>query len=356
MEIKKLNIDVIRTNGNTQPRDQVNDEIVNEYADLMTDGAKFTAVIVFFDGAAYWLADGFHRFFAAKKAGINAIDAEIHQGTLQDARWYAVGSNISHGLRRNNNDKHRAVKMALEIHPEMSNRVIAEYCGVSPAFVDKLRPLLPTVGSSNNADKLKPVEKICADGKTRHYSPPPIVPPKTQTTSMPPIPFPVAKNNTLPTMPPIVKTDTNILKEGFDNPPEIKFFLPPATPPTIPEPQKPIIKDYIGREVPRHLIERWNRKDEIQSLLSQLSSVSSAIRKAQENNDELFKNMNFSCLIELDNAYTHLKALKPYAVCGMCQGEGCITCKDLGLLGKFAWNTFVPEEIRNTIIAEVAKG
>lgn len=332
MEIKKLNIDVIRIDGGTQVREQLNNAIVAEYADAIKDGAQFPPVTVFFDGSNYWLADGFHRYFATKQSEIKEITADIRNGTQPEAKWFGIGANTKHGLQRTVADKHLAVNMALEIHPEMSDRAIAQYCGVSSPFVGAKRKSTVNVYSCDNSDKFKTSGTVGLDGKTRHYPPPPIVPPKAQNMQMPPIPFPVAKNNALPTMPPT------------------------ATPPTIPEPQKPVIKDYIGREVPRHLVERWNRKDEIQSLLSQLSAVRSAIRKAQENNDDLFKGLNFACLIELDNTYTHLKALKPYAVCGMCQGEGCKTCKDYGILGEFAWNTFVPEEIRNTIIAEVAKG
>lgn len=66
------------------------------------DGVEFPSLTVFFDGSHYWLADGFHRFFAAKKHGLGAMSAEVYQGTRRDAVLYAAGANARHGLRRTN--------------------------------------------------------------------------------------------------------------------------------------------------------------------------------------------------------------------------------------------------------------
>jgi hypothetical protein len=43
-----------------------------------------------FDGGSdFWLADGFHRRLAAVQLGLVEIDAEVHQGTVRDARWHS---------------------------------------------------------------------------------------------------------------------------------------------------------------------------------------------------------------------------------------------------------------------------
>ena len=34
----------------------------------MVEGAEFPPLIVFFDGATYWLADGFHRYYGAQRS------------------------------------------------------------------------------------------------------------------------------------------------------------------------------------------------------------------------------------------------------------------------------------------------
>jgi len=63
----ELELASIRVDGGTQSRLELNQEVVNEYAEHMAEGDVFPSVIVFQDGATYWLADGFHRYFATKK-------------------------------------------------------------------------------------------------------------------------------------------------------------------------------------------------------------------------------------------------------------------------------------------------
>jgi len=127
-----------------QPRSVLNFETIDEYADLMKAGTKFPTVVVFYDGESYWLADGFHRVKAAWQCNLGGIDAEIIQGTVEDAKWYSFGVNKSHGLRRTNEDKQRAVKAALE-HPKsqaLSDSQIAKHVGVDHVTVARWREKL----------------------------------------------------------------------------------------------------------------------------------------------------------------------------------------------------------------------
>jgi len=139
--MKKLNLNVIRIDGGTQPRERINMDAVTEYAADVKDGIEFPAVVVFHDGAEYWLADGFHRFHAHKQAGKASILADLRTGTLLDAKLHAVGANGAHGLRRSNEDKRRAVLMVLAepAWADWSDRRIAEVCGVGHPFVAALR-------------------------------------------------------------------------------------------------------------------------------------------------------------------------------------------------------------------------
>jgi phage N-6-adenine-methyltransferase len=127
-----ISIKTIRLDGGTQPRAQINLIMVGEYADDMRAGVKFPDVVLFFDGSDYWLADGFHRVRAATEAGLNEINADVRQGTIQDAQWYSYSVNQAHGLRRTNEDKRRAVESALR-HPyasKHSDEQIARHVGV----------------------------------------------------------------------------------------------------------------------------------------------------------------------------------------------------------------------------------
>lgn len=145
----RILISDIEMNGGTQTRAKIDADTVRDYADAMTDGATFPAITVFYDGTAYWLADGFHRLAAAKGLGWRDIDADVKQGTCRDAILYSVGANALHGLRRTNADKRRAVECLLndEEWSGWSDRKIAEKCGVSHEFVRCLRPSLSTVDS-----------------------------------------------------------------------------------------------------------------------------------------------------------------------------------------------------------------
>jgi len=138
----KLELSKIRLDGGTQPRAALRVDVIDEYAELMKAGVDLPPVTVFFDGTDYWLADGFHRIGAWRRAFPDQpMECDVQQGTLADAQWYSYGVNKTHGLRRTNEDKERIVRSALA-HPHaenLSNGQIAEHCGVSNETVRKYR-------------------------------------------------------------------------------------------------------------------------------------------------------------------------------------------------------------------------
>ncbi|MBW4677069.1 MAG: ParB N-terminal domain-containing protein [Desmonostoc geniculatum HA4340-LM1] len=139
--MSQLEISLILTDGGTQSRASLNQELIDEYAEAMTTGANFLPVTVFYDGTNYWLADGFHRLEATKKIGSSTIAVEIRQGTRRDAVLYSVGANATHGLRRSNADKRRAVLTLFNDleWSQWSNNEIAKQCGVAEWLVRKLK-------------------------------------------------------------------------------------------------------------------------------------------------------------------------------------------------------------------------
>jgi len=141
-----LDISQIRRDGGTQPRAEIDTAKVEEYISDMADGAEFPPVVVFYDGSSYWLADGFHRVQAAQKNLRQSIMAEVHQGTQREAILYSVGANATHGLKRSNEDKRRAVARLLndEEWGKWSNHEIARKCKVSDVFVGKMRSSIIT--------------------------------------------------------------------------------------------------------------------------------------------------------------------------------------------------------------------
>jgi len=137
----ELEIGKIKLDENIQPRVEINTQTIAEYAEDLANGAEFPPVIVFFDGADYWLADGYHRIGAFISAQRKTIAVDVHQGTRRNAMLYAVGANTSHGLRRTNEDKRRAVHaMLADVEWRCwPNTEIARQCAVGEHIVRELR-------------------------------------------------------------------------------------------------------------------------------------------------------------------------------------------------------------------------
>lgn len=146
----RLPISEIMTNGGTQSRGAIIDGVVNDYMELLD---VLPPVVVFHDGEAYWLGDGFHRLRAFEKAGQHDIPAEIRQGTRRDAILFSVGANAQHGLRRTRADKQRAVLTLLHDAEwgAWSDSEIARRCNVSHTMVATLRSSIavPLEGKSS---------------------------------------------------------------------------------------------------------------------------------------------------------------------------------------------------------------
>jgi hypothetical protein len=138
-----MKLSEIKLDGDLQSRSQISDEVVNDYSEILREGGKLPAVTIFHDGVSYHLADGWHRYFAHKKAGLELIEAVIKEGTKRDALMYSVGANSEHGLRRTSADKNKAVKTLLDDleWSGWSDREIARACHVSASLVSKSRKL-----------------------------------------------------------------------------------------------------------------------------------------------------------------------------------------------------------------------
>ena len=160
-EAESLCVSVIRQDGGTQARVEIDGATVAAYSASMDDGVAFPSIVVFHDGSEYWLADGFHRLAAIMGRGVQSAACSVSSGTREDAILYAAGANKIHGLRRTNADKRRAVEMLLacEKWAGKSDRWIAEQTGVSHTTVQNMR------GSTGKDCQLE--KRTGQDGKTR---------------------------------------------------------------------------------------------------------------------------------------------------------------------------------------------
>ncbi len=176
MPAKLFLLERIRRDGGTQPRTGLDQNTVDQYArDMRESDYSFPPVVVFHDGEAYWLADGFHRVAAAEQIGLELISANVQQGTRRDAVLYSVSANAKHGLRRSPDDMRRAVETLLR-DPEWtlwSDAEIARQCVVSRDFVAAARAEMgaSTLAAAASVEALpaeirEKVEAIKADGGT----------------------------------------------------------------------------------------------------------------------------------------------------------------------------------------------
>ena len=98
------------------------------------------------DGEAVqlFLVDGFHRFRAAKRAGLEKIPTILiskipGKDMVQVATQLAMEYNAGHGAAYTQADRRNAVRRFLELFPNESLRWIAQQTGVSKSTVDNIK-------------------------------------------------------------------------------------------------------------------------------------------------------------------------------------------------------------------------
>lgn len=137
---RPVKLDAIKIDGGTQQRATVA-AIVDEYAQEMADGAEFPAIRTVFDGSVHWLVDGFHRYHAARKAGLVELVAYVHNGDQRDAVFMSYAANKDHGLRRQNGVVRKIVE-AMFADPKwgkVSAAGIGSHVGVSQRYVERIK-------------------------------------------------------------------------------------------------------------------------------------------------------------------------------------------------------------------------
>ena len=134
--------------------------------------------------------------------------------------------------------------------------------------------------------------------------------------------------------------------------------LPPKPAPNRPKPlqlqQKsgPIgPKDRTGLPIPKEVLPTWERREEIATLLTDLSKVRTSLRKAKESGDNLFAEVDFTDNeAKLSMVYEDLQTAMPHAVCPECNGKikvaDCGVCSGRGFVSEFYWRVKVPNDIK----------
>jgi len=145
---------LITLDAGTQTRKETSQSKIDEYTLAMRDSLwdwNREPPAIFQDGENYYPGEGHHRIPAAIAAEVEQILVELRLGTLRDAQFFSCGANKFHGLPRTNADKRNSVEILLKDAgwQKMSDRALAEHCGVSAPFVGKVRAELEAAGTVN---------------------------------------------------------------------------------------------------------------------------------------------------------------------------------------------------------------
>jgi len=153
-----------------QPRTQIDSRLIEEYASDRGIGGPFPPVTVFTDGKTMWLADGWHRYHAAKKLGKTRIEADVREGDLRDAILYSVGANADHGARRTNADKRRAVETLLSDKEwsRKSDNWIAKACRVGHPLVSEIKSHLEVLQDTTRTVTVQRGDQTFEMDTTKH--------------------------------------------------------------------------------------------------------------------------------------------------------------------------------------------
>lgn len=313
MGIKQLAVESLRIDGGTQLRAKIDQATVDDYREGWVNEVKFPPLVVFHDGADYWLAGGFHRYHGASAACVPTVPCDVRTGTQRDAILFAAGDNQTNGLRRSPEDKRKAVRTLLEDKEwgKRSDRWVAEQCGVGHPLVSEVRRQLEEI----------PVEKakrVGKDGKER------AVP---------------AKKKTEPAAEPAAKKPSGGVTF---NPAEWQEDTKP-----VPEPAKEAeVLDGEGKPVPAKFKAIFARRGELLELEQAMQAVAKKLDEKQS--DPLYTFIHVQgTTADIDNAKRAIRFAKPHAVCPYCKGGGksCKPCKGQGWLPKTIFKQ-APAEMR----------
>jgi hypothetical protein len=351
-----LPITRVRTDGGTQTRACIRPEVVEEYADL---NGEMPPITVFYDGAAYWLADGFHRLEANKRQHKAEIDCDIRQGTLRQAVLYSFSANGRHGLRLSPEDKEYAVRKALNDVEwcNKSDRWISELVGCSHYLVAKIRAQLVArpVEQQNSA---KPpaangaapkkgaktsAKRVGKDGKARKSSKKPKVPKPVYLCAR-------CSRVGSASCDKCRAKNRPVADPRVTHPPESAKPAPDIDrEPGIEENDEPFI-DSSGHAIPGAIGEAFLAPFEdalsvcqqLQAMIDKLargpggSQLARFLQPKKSSGDKIIHRSQ-----HLDALKQDLKGTRPHSVCPYCQGKqkkDCKGCTGAGWVTKITWD------------------
>lgn len=164
----KINLNEIDSCTDFFTREDIKDEVIEEYSELIADGVEFPPIKVFKDEKTqkYTKIDGFHAYHAALKAGLDSIDIEVIDKKSELDRFIeGLKNNAKHGLPLTSKDRRKNIVRILSNKDgwDWSDAHISKIVGTSDRTVANVRKTLtPKFSGSDNTRKY-----VDEDGEVR---------------------------------------------------------------------------------------------------------------------------------------------------------------------------------------------
>ena len=126
----------------------------------------------------------------------------------------------------------------------------------------------------------------------------------------------------------------------------------------------PSVVDGTGYPIPEKRLAMWNRRSEVQKLLSAVSNLRGTVQGLEDSKkkgviDPLYESTDLQgASLKLASVYQTLHEAMPYAVCPDCQGhksETCMSCKGRGFVSKYYWDNALCDEAKTLRSMSVSK-
>ena len=131
----KLDLQKIEVDPTVQIRRINHEETIQRYQESFD---KLPPIDVFETPDGILLADGFHRMAAAERLGLSEIEVKVHKGSREEALEHAVIANTKNADPLTPEERDDGIRRLKQLHPERSDRQIAEAMSVSHTTVRRV--------------------------------------------------------------------------------------------------------------------------------------------------------------------------------------------------------------------------
>lgn len=184
--LETINLSDVVLNAGTQMREKTDSARIEDYREAMANGdaPKFPPIklialkepVTLPDGVelmtgALILVDGFHRCDGAVKAKLAKFQAEIVEGDLETAKYYAMTANSDHGVSLKGKDYQNAIRELYELNASWrehgKQKEIAALFGCSTKTVERA---LKVVKAAIKAEAFKMFEQGATDQQVADFA------------------------------------------------------------------------------------------------------------------------------------------------------------------------------------------